>query len=386
MRLLMWCLLRVDPTAAAAGTTLHAASRRRRSENTCSGMKRVKRLDELRRSCQGPKCTDLQSVRFDRLVKSVSPMVAWPPSVRSLPRGRERRHGLPRRERARRRPRPRPASASSARCATSSTCRPAGSRPTGAIGLLVPELANPIFPALAQAMEARATEAGLATILCNTAGAACREADYVHMLLEREVDGMIFISCEMTRPRAAITSTTPRSARGGRAARVRERRARGARRAVASASTSAPPAQLATRAPARARPPADRLRRRAGATTCPTREKAEGRATALVAAGSRRRTAWSRTASSRVEGGRAALARVLAARGDRPTGVICSSDVMAIGVMREARRLGLRVPSDTLGRRLRRDRGGVVGRPAADDDRAADRRDRARPRSSACRR
>src|ERR671932_895481 len=69
---------------------------------------------------------------------------------------------------------------------------------TGAIGLLVPELANPIFPALAQAMEMRATEAGLASILCNTTGAAFREVDYVHMLLDRQVEGMIFISCEMT--------------------------------------------------------------------------------------------------------------------------------------------------------------------------------------------
>jgi DNA-binding LacI/PurR family transcriptional regulator len=35
---------------------------------------------------------------------------------------------------------------------------PPGRKPaTGAIGLLVPELTNPIFPALAQAMEARAT-------------------------------------------------------------------------------------------------------------------------------------------------------------------------------------------------------------------------------------
>ena len=39
---------------------------------------------------------------------------------------------------------------------------------TGAIGLLVPELQNPVFPALAQAMEVNATGYGLATILCNT--------------------------------------------------------------------------------------------------------------------------------------------------------------------------------------------------------------------------
>src|SRR5213080_4700882 len=69
---------------------------------------------------------------------------------------------------------------------------------TGVIGLLLPDLANPIFPSLAQAMENRATEAGFASILCSTASAAYREVDYVHMLLDRRVDGMIFISCEMT--------------------------------------------------------------------------------------------------------------------------------------------------------------------------------------------
>ena len=69
---------------------------------------------------------------------------------------------------------------------------------TGAIGLLVPELGNPIFPALAEEMERRAAQEGLATILCNTAGSALREAEYVHMLLEHRVAGMIFISSEVT--------------------------------------------------------------------------------------------------------------------------------------------------------------------------------------------
>src|SRR3954453_15475069 len=76
---------------------------------------------------------------------------------------------------------------------------PSGRRDvTGLIGVLVPELANPIFPALAPAIETRAAPSGLASILCNTTGAAFREVDYVHMLLDRRVDGMIFISCELT--------------------------------------------------------------------------------------------------------------------------------------------------------------------------------------------
>ena len=76
---------------------------------------------------------------------------------------------------------------------------PPGRRPaSGVIGLLLPDFENPIFPELAQAIEKRATEAGLASILCSTTAAAFREVDYVHMLLDRQVDGMIFISCEMT--------------------------------------------------------------------------------------------------------------------------------------------------------------------------------------------
>ena len=64
---------------------------------------------------------------------------------------------------------------------------PPGRRPaSGMIGLLVPSLENPIFPALAQAMEERATKAGFASILCNTTAAAFREVDYVHMLLDRK--------------------------------------------------------------------------------------------------------------------------------------------------------------------------------------------------------
>src|SRR3970040_168634 len=70
--------------------------------------------------------------------------------------------------------------------------------PSGAIGLFVPEFGNPVFAALAEAVETHAARAGLATILCNTHGSAQRELDYVRMLLERRVEGMIFISAEIT--------------------------------------------------------------------------------------------------------------------------------------------------------------------------------------------
>src|SRR3954452_12709936 len=69
---------------------------------------------------------------------------------------------------------------------------------TGLIGILVPQPSTPIFPALAQEIEIRATPAGFASILCDTMSAVYREVDYVHMLVDRGVAGMIFVSCEMT--------------------------------------------------------------------------------------------------------------------------------------------------------------------------------------------
>ncbi len=69
---------------------------------------------------------------------------------------------------------------------------------SNAIGLFVPDFSNPIFAALAEAMEMHASRSGLATILCNTHGSAGRERDYVRMLLERGVEGMLFISAEIT--------------------------------------------------------------------------------------------------------------------------------------------------------------------------------------------
>jgi DNA-binding LacI/PurR family transcriptional regulator len=76
----------------------------------------------------------------------------------------------------------------------------------------------------------------------------------------------------------------------------------------------------------------------------PTQLKAAGRATAMAAAGlePERLIAY---ADFGVEGGRLALAELLG-RDEPPTGVICSSDVMAIGALHEAVRQGVCVPGD----------------------------------------
>lgn len=64
----------------------------------------------------------------------------------------------------------------------------------GSIGLIVPELDNPVFPALAQAVEARLLVNGYVSILCCTSRVGASEDDYVETLLGRGVAGMVIVS------------------------------------------------------------------------------------------------------------------------------------------------------------------------------------------------
>jgi DNA-binding LacI/PurR family transcriptional regulator len=212
---------------------------------------------------------------------------------------------------------------------------------TGAIGLLVPELANPIFPALAQAMETRATECGLASILCNTTGAAFREVDYVHMLLDREVEGMIFISCEMTNLSGEHDHYGRLVEEGARLVFVN-----GALSALAVPCVGVDEraaGELATQHLLDLGH--ERIGFAAGpAHYLPTRQKGAGRVDALRSAGVEPDGLVAH-GDFGVAGGRAAL-RTLLAHPTPPTAVICSSDLMAIGVLQEAAAHGLDVPRD----------------------------------------
>ena len=77
----------------------------------------------------------------------------------------------------------------------------------------------------------------------------------------------------------------------------------------------------------------------------PTCEKAEGWETALRAAGIAPSSLVAHT-SFTFEGGRAAFRELVAHRDGPPTGIFCSNDLMAIGVIREAEAHGVDVPGD----------------------------------------
>lgn len=61
------------------------------------------------------------------------------------------------------------------------------------VGLVLPELSNPIFPALAEVVGALLAQNGLTPVLCTQTNDAGAEADYVDMLLEQQqVAGIMF--------------------------------------------------------------------------------------------------------------------------------------------------------------------------------------------------
>lgn len=212
----------------------------------------------------------------------------------------------------------------------------------GAIGLLLPEFGNPVFSALAQAMETYAARAGLATILCNTHGSVDREAEYAHMLLERRVDGMIFISAEITDTRGEHAHYAQLIEGGARLVFVN------------GASETLHVTSVGVDERAAGRIATEHLlelgHRRIGfvagqAFASPTREKQLGRDDALRAAGLEPNGLVAH-ASFTVAGGGQAMRELIELPDGRPTAVICSSDLMAIGAMLEAAAHGLRVPDD----------------------------------------
>jgi alanine racemase len=67
-------------------------------------------------------------------------------------------------------------------------------RSAGLVGLVVPELDNPIFPAFAQVIESALAQSGFTPVLCTQTPGGVTEDEYVEMLLERQVSGIVFVS------------------------------------------------------------------------------------------------------------------------------------------------------------------------------------------------
>ncbi|MBF9066515.1 LacI family DNA-binding transcriptional regulator [Streptacidiphilus fuscans] len=60
------------------------------------------------------------------------------------------------------------------------------------VGLVLPELQNPIFPALAEMVGGALVQLGFTPVLCTRSAGGLTEAEYVTMLLDQQVSGVVF--------------------------------------------------------------------------------------------------------------------------------------------------------------------------------------------------
>lgn len=71
------------------------------------------------------------------------------------------------------------------------------------VGLVLPELTNPIFPALAEIVGGGLTQNGYTPLLCTQNAGGITESDYVDLLLQQQVSGVVFLGGNYSQTDAA---------------------------------------------------------------------------------------------------------------------------------------------------------------------------------------
>ncbi|MET7638747.1 LacI family DNA-binding transcriptional regulator [Streptomyces sp. NPDC005438] len=211
-------------------------------------------------------------------------------------------------------------------------------RSAGLVGLVIPELTNPIFPAFAQVIEQVLTGQGYTPVLGTQMPGGATEDELVEQLVDRGVNGIVFLS-----GLHADSSADP------------ERYARLAGRGVpfvlingynpaVSAPFVSPDDRAAARMAVRHLVDLGHAPDRIGLALGPRRYVPAARKTeGFLAELGQEAVERVRYTLFTVEGGHAAAGSLL---DQGCTGVVCGSDLMALGAVRAARERGLSVPSD----------------------------------------
>lgn len=75
---------------------------------------------------------------------------------------------------------------------------------TRTVGLLVPDITNPFFPAIVQAIEQTLRKAGFSLLLCDACNDVATEAELIGNLLAHQVDGLLISVCDRIASRHAL--------------------------------------------------------------------------------------------------------------------------------------------------------------------------------------
>lgn len=206
---------------------------------------------------------------------------------------------------------------------------------TRTLGLIVPNIDNPFFAELAQALETRAFELGRVLLLGNSNENAEREDAYLRNFLERQVDGIVLIGVADRTPPASTRATGCRVVLLDRPASDADAEY------VCIDNTNA------------AREGVEHLighgHRRIACIAGPEGQRVAsdrqlGWVAAMQDAGLHADPDLTRRAAFSVDGGVAAASSLFAEVG--PTALFVSSDSQAQGTLAVAHRLGIRIPED----------------------------------------
>ncbi len=215
-------------------------------------------------------------------------------------------------------------------------------RSVGLVGLVVPELDNPVFPHFAQVVETALAAAGFTSVLCTQTPGGVQEDEYVEMLAERGARGVVFISGHHADTTTDVSGYAAMQQRGLGIVLVN-----GYRDGLAAPFVSTDEASGAAQAVEHL---AALGHTRIGLATGQPRYVPVARRVAGFHEAVRRTLGAGadldelvQTTVFRVEGGERAADTLI---GLGATAVVCGSDPIALGVIREARRRGLRVPED----------------------------------------
>jgi len=205
------------------------------------------------------------------------------------------------------------------------------------VGLFLPELQNPIFPAFGEIVAAGLVQSGYTPVLCTQTAGGISESDYVELLLQQQVSGVVFVGGQYTQENAphehyqrladlnlpTVFVNAPIAGLDFATVSTDD--------AVATEQAWSHLRQLGHERIGLVLGPEDHV---------PSQRKLAAARRAAEADGLELEVAHSHYS---LEAGQAATARLLA-RG--VTAIICMSDPIALGAIRAVRRAGLTVPGD----------------------------------------
>lgn len=220
--------------------------------------------------------------------------------------------------------------------------RPAASRGERAplVGLVVPDLRNPVFPAFAEVVAGRLNKAGLVPVLCTRTADGVSEANYISMLLAQNIGGIVFVG-------SSFADAGPAQGQALRARKVPMVLVNAADENPGVAQIYADDAHAAQQALVHLEALGhERIGLILGPVGhVPSARKLAGFADFWTARAVAQET-WRPLvahAMFSLEGGSTAVGGLLA---QGVTAVVCASDALALGAVRGARRQGLGVPRD----------------------------------------